>query len=58
MKKLIAILAVAAFAVAAQADCGKCEGNKSSCEKKCPAKGSCEKGKEGNQCPAGGEKKS
>ena len=44
MKKLIAVLAIAAFAVAANAHCGKCEGDKAkghkcteACKEKCAA---------------------
>ena len=35
MKKLIAVLAIAAFAVAANAHCGKCEGDKAKSDHKC-----------------------
>ena len=57
MKKLMMIIAVAAFAVAAQADCGNCEGDKCSSKKECPSKSGCDKGKDGSKCPAGGDKK-
>jgi hypothetical protein len=47
MKKLIAVLAIAAFAVAANAHCGKCEGDKKdhkcaeACKDKCKAEHKC-----------------
>lgn len=47
MKKLIAVLAIAAFAVAANAHCGKCEGDKKAhkctdaCKEKCTAEHKC-----------------
>jgi len=58
MKKLIVMLAVAAFAVAAQADCGDCKSDKCpSSKKECPSKGGCDKAEDGSKCPAGGDKK-
>jgi hypothetical protein len=61
MKKVIIMLAVAAFAMAAQANCGNCEadkgeGGKCPSKKECPSKGGCDKGKEGSKCPAGEKK--
>jgi hypothetical protein len=48
MKKLIAVLAIAAFAIAANAHCGKCEGDKAkdhkcteACKDKCSAAHKC-----------------
>jgi hypothetical protein len=35
MKKIIAVLAIAAFAVAANAHCGKCAGDKAKSDHKC-----------------------
>lgn len=51
MKKLIAVLAIAVFAISANAHCGKCEGDKAKSDHKCTdaCKDTC-KAKEAHKC--------